>query len=120
MTNGLQGSSAGLSKYLDKREILDATVDQLRKDLALGQDQLGTPPLGDETFELLRTQVQPALEELRSKSMHALQVAMYRVDIPEKHMVRTIAAGGLAALAGETVLRCLQKVLTRLRYAGRY
>jgi hypothetical protein len=45
---------------------------------------------------------------------------MYRVDIPEAHMRRTLALGGLDALAGECVLRSLQKVLTRLRFAGRY
>ena len=52
--------------------------------------------------------------------MHDLQVAMYRVDIPEAHLKRTLAQGGLHALAGECVLRELQKVLTRLRFAGRY
>jgi hypothetical protein len=31
-----------------------------------------------------------------------------------------MALGGVHALAGECVLRALQKVLTRLRFAGRF
>jgi len=60
------------------------------------------------------------LEQLDSKGEHALRVAIYRVDIPEPHFRRTMANDGLHGLAGEVVLRALQKVLTRLRYAGRF
>jgi hypothetical protein len=76
--------------------------------------------VGEAAFETLREAVLPTLQTLQSRSVHALQVAMYRVDIPEAHLHRTVAAGGLHALAGEVVVRALQKVLTRLRYAGRF
>lgn len=110
----------GLQRYLDRAEVLHATVEQLRKDLALGATDLVPPVVGDKAFEALREQVHPALRTLDDRGEHALKVAMYRVDIPEEHLRRTVASGGLHALAGEVVLRALQKVLTRLRHAGRF
>jgi hypothetical protein len=118
--SGLSDPSGEMRLYLDRAEVLQATVGQLRKDLAQDEGSLQEPALGEETFELLRRQVAPILHELHSRGAHALQVAMYRVDIPEAHLHRTMARGGIDELAGETVLRCLQKVLTRLRHAGRY
>ncbi|MBK9514665.1 MAG: hypothetical protein IPO05_13815 [Flavobacteriales bacterium] len=110
----------GLQRHLDRAEVLSSTVAQLRKDLAQDDASFPEPPVGEEAFERLRAQVLPILSERLSLGMHDLQVAMYRVDIPEAHLKRTLAAGGLDALAGECVLRALQKVLTRLRFAGRY
>lgn len=104
----------------DRAEIVKATVAQLRKDLSMDEEQLPEPPVGDEAFELLRGHVLTRLRALQSQGAHALQVAMYRVDIPEAHLRRTMADGGLHALAGECIIRALQKVLTRLRSAGRY
>ncbi len=113
-------SDGGLQRYLDRAEVLSSTVTQLRKDLSLSEQELPLPAVGDEAFETLRKAVLPVLTALQQKSQHALQVAMYRVDIPEAHLKRTMASGGVHALAGECVIRALQKVLTRLRYAGRY
>lgn len=110
----------GLQRWLDRSEVLRDTVTQLRKDLALPEEELPVPPVGEEAFETLRTAVLPVLERLMRKGMSTLQVALYRVDIPEPHMRRTMQLGGLHALAGECVLRALQKVLTRMRFAGRY
>jgi hypothetical protein len=64
--------------------------------------------------------VLPLLQDLQDSGTQALQVVMYRVDIPEAHLRRTMGHGGLSGLADEVVLRALQKVLTRLRYAGRF
>jgi hypothetical protein len=110
----------GVGPWLDKAEVLRSTVEQLRKDLSMDADELPVPGLGEQAFEELRISVLPRLETLQSKGTTVLQVAMYRVDIPEAHMRRTMARGGLRELAGECVLRALQKVLTRLRFAGRY
>jgi hypothetical protein len=110
----------GVNRWLDKAEVLSSTVDQLRKDLSMSAEELPLPALGEEAFEELRSAVLPRLEALQAKGTAVLQVAIYRVDIPEAHMRRTMAHGGLYALAGECVLRALQKVLTRLRFAGRY
>ena len=110
----------GISLWLDRAEVLSATVEQLRKDLSMDNEALPQPALGDAAFEELRAAVLPRLDELFTQSSTALQVAMYRVDIPEAHLRRTMDSGGLPELAGECVLRALQKVLTRLRFAGRF
>ncbi|MBK9177335.1 MAG: hypothetical protein IPM46_13580 [Flavobacteriales bacterium] len=109
-----------MARYLDQAEVLSSTVEQLRKDLSLMAEELPLPPVGAEAFEALRSSVLPVLQVLELRGLHALQSAMYRVDIPEAHLRRTMDAGGLHALAGECVLRALQKVLTRMRFAGRF
>jgi hypothetical protein len=107
-------------RFLDRADVLRATVEQLRKDLSLAEADLPAPEVGEGAFEELRSAVHPVLEALQAKGAHALRAAMYRVDIPEAHFRRTMGAGGLHALAGETVLRTLQKVLVRMRFAGRF
>lgn len=121
MTQELRGTDSGPpSRWLDKAEVLRATVEQLRKDLSMDAEELPLPEVGEQAFERLRASVLLRLEELHRAGTHTLQTAMYRVDIPEAHLRRTMAAGGLHALAGECVLRALQKVLTRERFAGRF
>ena len=110
----------GMRLHLDRAEVLGATVEQLRKDLAVGHDGIVPPDDPEDAFEHLRQQVLPILRTLADTGDHALRVAMYRVDIAEAHLRRTMERGGLDALAGEVVMRALQKVLTRLRFAGRY
>ena len=109
-----------MQRHLDRAEVLSSTVAQLRKDLAMEGHDLPVPVVGEAAFEALRADVLVRLEELDRMGASALRSAMYRVDIPEAHLKRTLAAGGLNALAGECVLRALQKVLTRLRFAGRF
>lgn len=109
-----------LQRFLDRSEVLNATVEQLRKDLSMDPEQLPLPPVGEQAFESVRSAVLPRLEALYAQGPHPMQVAMYRVDIPEAHLRRTMASGGVHALAGECVLRALQKVLTRMRFAGRF
>lgn len=110
----------GIVRFLDRTEVLRATVAQLNKDLALEAEDFAAPAMGEGAFEELRAEVLPVLERLNAQGGHALQVAMFRVDIPEAHLRRTMTKGGLHALAGECVLRALQKVLTRLRFAGKF
>jgi hypothetical protein len=107
-------------RYLDRADVLRTTVEQLRKDLSVTEADLPVPEVGEGAFEELRGHVLPVLQALHTKGAHALRTALYRVDIPEAHFKRTMAAGGLHALAGETVLRALQKVLVRMRFAGRF
>lgn len=107
-------------RYLDRAEVLAATVVQIRKDLSQDNEEIPEPIVGEGAFEELRVSVLQVLRALEDRGGQALQTAMYRVDIPESHLRRTLHAGGLHALAGEVVVRALQKVLTRLRYAGRF
>lgn len=121
MNNDLsKPGEGGIARYLDRAEVLASTVAQLRKDLALDEAALPEPAVGEGAFEELRRLVLGRLQALQGLGGAAVQQAMYRVDIPEGHLRRTMAAGGLHALAGECVLRALQKVLTRMRFAGRF
>lgn len=119
--SGLSKDGGGaMARYLDRAEVLEDTVRQLRKDLALDEATLPLPSADEGAFEVLRAHVLVRLKALQGHGVSAVQQAMYRVDIPEGHLRRTMASGGLDALAGECVLRALQKVLTRMRFAGRF
>ena len=104
----------------DRAEVLRRTVDQLNKDLGGNTDPIAVPPVDDHAFEALRAQVLPVLDRLFSTDPHAANVAMYRVDLSQAQRDQAIGDGGLNALAGAVVLRCLQKVLTRMRFSGEF
>lgn len=107
----------GMRKRLDEAVVLASTTAQLRKDL--NAPGLPLPEVGDDAFERLRTQALEVLEERQAAGAHAFGLVLNRVDIPEGMFRRIIAEGGLDQLAAAVVLRCLQKVLARERYAGR-
>lgn len=109
----------GLIRGLDRAEVLAATVAQLRKDLAVGADDLQEPPVGTEAFERLRTEVVALLERWERAEPLALSRAVNRVDLTERTVDRAMDLGGLHQLAGFMVLRCLQKVLLRKHFASR-
>lgn len=105
----------GLRKRLDEAVVLLETVAQLRKDLR--QEALSLPKVGEGAFEELRAQVLAVIEERDREGAHAFGLVVNRVDLTE-HQMRSAMADGLHGLAGAVVLRCLQKVLSRKRYAG--
>lgn len=112
MDHSAADRSGGLALRLVEEGVLLAVVEQLRKDLAT--DRVGGVTADAGAFEALRTQVRAALEARQAERLHALQVVLYRVDVPERVARKAMAAGGLHELAGCVVLRCLQKVITRL------
>lgn len=106
----------GLRKRLDEAVILQATVVQLRKDLR--EDALELPKVGESAFEELRAQVLAVVLEREREGAHAFGLVVNRVDLTERQMSSAMAGGGLNGLSGAIVLRCLQKVLSRMRFAG--
>lgn len=112
--SGDEGSK-GLCKRLDEAVVLSATVAQLQKDLRV--EALRIPEVGEGAFEELRTQVLRVIEEREREGAHAFGLVINRVDLNERQVQAAMAAGGMNALAGSIVLRCLQKVLSRIRYA---
>ncbi|MEO8066561.1 MAG: hypothetical protein ABI599_02595 [Flavobacteriales bacterium] len=106
----------GLRKRLDEAEVLYETVAQLRKDL--GEVDISAPPVGDGAFELLRTSVKALLDDWQRAGSTQLSRAINRVDLTERMVDQAMTRGGLHELAGTMVLRCLQKVLIRKRFAG--
>lgn len=113
---GTAGGS-GLRRRLDEAAVLEGTVQQLRKDLRA--EGLALPAVGEAAFEDLRAQVLAVVQERERDGAHAFGLVVNRVDLTERQVREALAAGGLHALAGSIVLRCLQKVLSRMRYAGR-
>ena len=105
-----------LRKRLDEAVVLQATVSQLRKDLR--EEELKLPEVGESAFEELRTQVLAVIQDREREGAHAFGLVVNRVDLTEQQMRAAMATGGLHGLAGAVVLRCLQKVLSRMRYAG--
>lgn len=114
LANNTDGS---IRKRLDEAVILRATTDQLRKDLH--EPGLRLPKVGLTAFEALRTQVLKVLEERQAAGAHAFGLVLNRVDISERQFREAVRTNGLEQLAAMVVLRCLQKVLARERYAGR-
>ncbi len=119
MTNGLLSESReeGLRKRLDEAVVLLSVVEQLRKDL--NAPGLVLPTVGPTAFESLRAQVLEVLGERERQGGHALGLVLNRVDLTEGAFQQAVRAGGPDQLAAVIVLRCLQKVLARERYAGR-
>ena len=107
---------SGVRKRLDEAVILQATVIQLRKDLR--EEALELPKVGGTAFEELRAQVLAVVVERDREGAHAFGLVVNRVDLTERQVRSAMAAGGLHGLAGAIVLRCLQKVLSRMRFAG--
>ncbi len=110
----------GLRRWLDRQEVLSSTVSQLRKDLSLSVDELVEPPSDEGAFEALRAQVLAALDRWQGADSASLSRAINRIDLTEGQVNAAMGRGGFQELAGAMVLRALQKVLTRLRFAGRY
>jgi hypothetical protein len=112
----LSTTSGGLRKQLDEAEVLLAVVVQLRKDLA--EEELTLPEVGEGAFEALRAEVLLRMERWQRSGSPALFRAINRVDLTEGMVDSALERGGLPELAGAVVLRCLQKVLLRKRFAG--
>jgi hypothetical protein len=112
---GEEGAS-GLRKRLDEAVVLLETVQQLCKDLR--EEKIAIPQVGPGAFEELRAQVLRVLGERERQGAHALGLVVNRVDLTEHALREALAAGGMQELAGRIVLRCLQKVLSRKRFAG--
>jgi len=106
----------GLRKRLDEALVLLETVAQLRKDLRA--EDMRAPAVGEGAFEELRAQVLGIVEDRQREGAHAFGLVINRVDLTERQVKAAMAANGLNGLAGGIVLRCLQKVLSRMHYAG--
>ncbi|MCB9178885.1 MAG: hypothetical protein H6590_05635 [Flavobacteriales bacterium] len=109
-----------MRRSLERREVLLLTIAQLVKDLHLDEGAIRVPVDPAQAMEDLRDQVVPVLDRLDQQGRQVLRSALYRVDLPGSGVDRLLAAGDHGALAAMVVLRCLQKVLTRLRFKGAY
>jgi hypothetical protein len=108
--------SDGLRKRLDEAVVLHETVLQLRKDL--NEEEIPLPGTDHQAFERLRASVLGHMGAWERSEPSRFSRAINRVDLTERQVNDAMAQGGLPELAGRMVLRCLQKVLIRKRFAG--
>ncbi|MCB0793202.1 MAG: hypothetical protein KDB88_00565 [Flavobacteriales bacterium] len=111
---GKELSMDGALSALTQRNVVEATVAQLRKDLGLGPEELPVPEA--DVFEVLRSAVARRLDVAEQRG--ELSRLLYQVDVPEHWTTEALALGGVRELAGRTVLRCLQKVVLRLHFSA--
>ncbi len=118
MNNELsKAGDQALVRSLDRAEVLGATVQQLRKDLALAPEALPEPEVGDAAFEQLRASVLRALDHWTRTGSSAFSRAVNRVDLTERMVNDATDRGGLHELAALMVQRCLLKVMLRKRFS---
>jgi hypothetical protein len=89
---------------------------QLRKDLH--EEQIPLPRTDEQAFEQLRASVLGHMGAWERSEPARFSRAINRVDLTEGQVNEAMVSGGLPELAGRMVLRCLQKVLIRKRFAG--
>ncbi|HNR56440.1 MAG TPA: hypothetical protein PKJ19_14830 [Flavobacteriales bacterium] len=109
-----------MRRSLEKSDVLQLTIAQLIKDLNLEEGSIRIPPDPTQAMEDLRAQLVPELERIARQGGHVLRSVLYRVDLPGSGVDDLLATGDHDALSAMVVLRCLQKVLTRLRFKGDY
>ncbi len=117
MSEELSINAGGLRPRLYEAEVLLAVVLQLRKDL--NEEDIPLPMAGEQAFEELRAAVLARLELWQRSGSSALSRAINRVDLTEAMVEWALDHGGAQELAGFMVLRILQKVVIRERFAGR-
>lgn len=115
MSEQLSTTGGELRRWLDEAEVLEATVQQLRKDL--NEPGLPLPEVGPHAFEELRAAVSGRMDAWQQGDPSAFSRAVNRVDLTERMVTGATGRGGLHELAGMMVLRCLQKVLLRKHFS---
>jgi hypothetical protein len=117
MVQELSTINSTLALRADAAKLLERTAAQLRKDL--GVATLRAPVPGRHALEDLRGQVLEILERGPLAQAAARARAINRIDLTEGAVREAIRLGGQGELAGQMVLRCVQKVLSRERFSGR-
>lgn len=115
---GLVVTARALEPWLDRAAVLREVRLQLAKDLGVDVDELDVEGMAGTVAERLRARVLRVLGGKECEGAHVLRSVLYRVDVPEGWAGEAMRTDGLNGLSGAVVLRALQKVLTRHRYAA--
>ena len=107
-----------LSSYYSNENILRKTIIQLRKDLALSEEEFELTNTNQSLFEQLVNQVQRVIDDLLDSSFERFSQCMYRIDISEMQLEQCKTNNNYdSALISEMVIkRCLQKVVIKEWY----
>lgn len=107
-----------LSSYYANENFLNKTIIQLRKDLALGEEELKLEDSNLSFFEQLVNQVKRVVDDLLDSSFERFSQCMYRVDISQMQLERCKTGNNYdSKLISEMIIkRCLQKVVIKEWY----
>jgi hypothetical protein len=107
-----------LSLYYSDKFFIERTIEQIKKDLQLGEDELTLSEEDSYLFDQLVSKVQSVINYLLDKSFEQFLQCMYRIDINQKQLDNCIVNGNYdSKLIAETVVkRCLQKVVIKEWY----
>ena len=107
-----------LSLYYSDEFFIQKTIDQIRKDLSLSDEELCIEKSDDALFYQLVTRVEKVINYLLDKSFEQFLQCMYRVDINQKQLENCKINGSYdSKLISETIVkRCLQKVVIKEWY----
>jgi hypothetical protein len=107
-----------LATYYTDELIIKSTVQQLRKDLELGESELILDAQNSTLYDSLVEQVKVVMDDLLSQSFEQFSQCMYRIDISQNQLGTCILDGNYdtTLIAELVVKRCLQKVVIKEWY----
>lgn len=97
-----------IQPYLNDLEILNATVEQIKKDFSFFSLPVHFSGNRETAYNELCEQIHPHIKKLQETNYEQLLSVLYRIDVPEKQI--TLNAEHLTDLI---IKRCLQKVVLR-------
>lgn len=106
---------------LNKREILEATINQICKDFNWENNFELVALAETDVFANLVLKVEERLQDLIEKDFGSLMSLLYRIDVSEKRLKQELNASNensSSVMAKLIVMRELQKVVTRMEYSN--
>ena len=109
-----------ISPYLNRLDILNDTVKQIAKDLGWSRLEVKFSGNAEGAYQELFEQIHPQIEKLLKENAGKFYELMYRIDISETHIKKTIAQAkdqSFSEVVTDLILkRELQKVVMRKTY----
>lgn len=105
-----------LIKYLNQKDIVAATIDQLCKDFSIQKTDLNIPTEPDAIFKSLHAQIENLIVARFNQNPQQALNTLYKIDLPEKQINSFIKSGvenKFSELARQIIFRELYKVLLR-------
>jgi len=108
-------------KYRNDLAIIRDTVNQINKDFNLEGFELKLSEIEQNTFDDLKIQLAPVIDQLFNKDKQEFNNLLYRVDIPEKDFRKLLKENQnkfSEDLSEMIIRREFQKVLTKRFFSG--
>ncbi len=105
-------------RYLINSEMIDHTVQQIKKDLRLEAFPTLIPDPEKTPYEQIFAALMPEVEHLISCNIADLPQMIYQVDLPENEINHLMSAENASEKITDSIIkRCFQKVVTRRLYS---